>query len=659
MGSATPSTQLLTGSSIGSSCTFKNAVPTTTAAGSGTLSITAEVIFDPIGTVTVGGQTFDVQGNDVKATAISTCTPSGDPENAIENPGKPVSINYKPSTGALTWSINPTYKDNVKPGSTTKIDQFANEHFILTLKRGSTVVEKEIHFDTVSTASNDIKTTRSGNNFSATYKTATALTPGSYTIELLNERSMGSGDNLTGTYSFTVTDDTKPTTVKGALEKLLDNGFTSSSTAKDIRATILDTVSGSTTAAKLKKLSESLQDDSSTARSLVELVQDVEKKFLTAKKITVSRKSDSKLGTSIASVTGLGLNTASGSQITIEAASASRSYDTPSGARASALFSLTVSGLSNNKSMDFPVQVAMKLPDSFNSTNAVYVLHYTSSTSSEKLDAYIRNGNVIFTTTSFSDFALVQENPNGYAVTISSTSNGAVTSDKKEAAKGNTVTLTIQPATGYTLAALAVTDKNGRSVTATKQNDSQYAFIMPDADVTVQAAFIASSTDTFSDVPSTNTFYKEISWAARKGIMNGTGGGLFSPKGRVTRQQLWMVLGRMAGANPADMAAARTWAINNGISDGTGATNSVSRQQLVTMLYRYAVKRNLNVSGSVDIGAYPDNGSVSSYAKDAMAWAVGNGIVSGTSDGRLNPTGTANRGQFAAFLYRFNQKTGA
>lgn len=658
VGTGSPLKKTLTGSAIGSDCVFENAVP----AGGSSIPVTVEVVFDCVkDTVEVGGNSYVVQGNDVRVTTKSECKPSADPETAVENPGKPLDLSYNPSTGALSWSISPAYKDDVKPGSTTKIDQFSNEHFLLTLRQGSKVIEERIHFDTTisGTTSSEIKAARKQNSFSAVYKPAKALTAGvTYTIELLNERSMGSGENLTGTCTFTVADSASPTTVKGALEKLLKDGFTSSSTAKDIRTAVLSTVSGSSTSAKLKNLTAALQDSSSSGLDLVDLVRETEQDFLKAAGIAVNRKNAPRLETSITSVTGLGLNTAKGREISIEAAEAAKSYDTPSGALACVFFSLNVSGLSDNKNMDFPVQVSMKLPDSFNGKDKVYVLHYDSAGKSEKLDAYILSNRVVFTTTAFSDFALVQENANGYKVTIASTANGTVSADKKEAVQGAAVTLTLQPASGYSLAALVVTGKDGKTVAASKKSDTQYTFLMPAADVSVQAVFMKSDVSGFTDVPADHTFYREISWAAQKEIMNGTGNSQFSPGRTVSRQQLWMVLARMSGTRPANMAEARTWAINNGISDGSNPAGPVSRQQLVTMLYRYAVKQNITLSGSKDISTYADAAAVSGYARDAIAWAVGNGIVSGTSDNRLNPQGSATRAHFAAFLYRFGQKTG-
>ena len=174
-----------------------------------------------------------------------------------------------------------------------------------------------------------------------------------------------------------------------------------------------------------------------------------------------------------------------------------------------------------------------------------------------------------------------------------------------------------------------------------------------DTDPSGEAGLIPEAIPSFTDVDPSFWAYKEISWAAGKGIMQGYGNGVFSPDRMVTRQQLWMVLGRLNGTYPANMAEARTWAVANGVSDGSNPTNTMTRQQMITMLYRYAQLKGYAVTGGKSISGFPDAGSVASYAREAMAWGVGNGIVGGTSAGLLNPTGTASRAHFAVFLYRF------
>lgn len=161
----------------------------------------------------------------------------------------------------------------------------------------------------------------------------------------------------------------------------------------------------------------------------------------------------------------------------------------------------------------------------------------------------------------------------------------------------------------------------------------------------------------FTDVPDGHTFQKDIMWVYYRGIMKGTGTTTFSPASSTNRQQLWMVLGRLNGSDPADMATARAWAINTGVSDGSKATGSLTRQQMVTMLYRWAQSKGYTGVTTGSIAGYNDASSVAAYARDAMTWAVGNGIISGSGN-NLMPNGTATRGQFAAILHRFCEKFG-
>ena len=160
----------------------------------------------------------------------------------------------------------------------------------------------------------------------------------------------------------------------------------------------------------------------------------------------------------------------------------------------------------------------------------------------------------------------------------------------------------------------------------------------------------------YDDVPADHWACEEIEWAADQGYMRGTSASAFTPGGTVSRQQIWMVLARMSGADPANMSQAKEWAVANGISDGSAPGAPVTRQQLAAMLYRYAVARGMAaVTLEEHLSGYPDGAAVSSYAVQAMNWAVGRGIISGMSDGTLNPGGLSNRAQLAVILYRFHQ----
>lgn len=243
-----------------------------------------------------------------------------------------------------------------------------------------------------------------------------------------------------------------------------------------------------------------------------------------------------------------------------------------------------------------------------------------------------------------------------YAVSTDSAKNGSVTVSPKNASKGTTVTITVKPDAGYELDDLTVTDKNGDTVKLTKKSDTKYTFTMPASKVEIEAAFVQVEEEvknTFTDVPGSYWAGDAIAWASENGYMNGNTAVTFNPEGNVSRQQLWMILARLSGYSPATMAEAKSWAVDNGISDGTIPGGAVTRQQLVTILYRYAARMGYKVSGSADLTQFPDHGSVASYAEDAMSWSVANSIVGGTTQGTLNPSGTATRAQFAVILFRF------
>ena len=158
----------------------------------------------------------------------------------------------------------------------------------------------------------------------------------------------------------------------------------------------------------------------------------------------------------------------------------------------------------------------------------------------------------------------------------------------------------------------------------------------------------------FTDVPEDYWAYSEIAWAYQNGYMSGTSAVSFNPGGTVSRQQVWMILARMAGADPADMAAAKAWAVESGISDGTNPGGAVTRQQLAVLLYRYAVQNGMAAVTTQELlSSFPDAATVADYAVQALNWAVGRGIIGGTTQGTLNPAGTATRAQLAVMLYRW------
>lgn len=243
-----------------------------------------------------------------------------------------------------------------------------------------------------------------------------------------------------------------------------------------------------------------------------------------------------------------------------------------------------------------------------------------------------------------------------YPVTVSGgIRNGHVSVSPARAAAGTTVTLTVKPDQGYELDTLRVVDRDGNEVRV-RGDGSVYTFSMPRSAVTVSAVFkeaAAAAAHPFRDVDSSHWAAEAITWAYENGYMNGNSATTFNPQGTITRQQLWMILARLSGADPANFAEARAWAVNNGVSDGSSPAANMSRQQMVTFLHRYASMRGYRLTGSADLTAFPDHASVAGYAVEPLSWSVANSIVSGTANGTLNPGGTATRAQFAVILQRF------
>ena len=242
-------------------------------------------------------------------------------------------------------------------------------------------------------------------------------------------------------------------------------------------------------------------------------------------------------------------------------------------------------------------------------------------------------------------------------VSASTASNGKVSLDKSTAKKGDTVTVTVTPDAGYQLDKLTITDAKGKIVDVTKKSDGKYTFTMPEGKVTVTPTFskiedTKPSKNGFDDVASSDWFAEAVKYVADKGLMSGTGSDKFAPSATTTRAMLMTVLARYAGEDTTGGATwyekGMNWAKAKGVSDGTNPNANITREQLVTMMYRYA--GSPKADGKLD--SFSDAASVSTYAADAMQWAVANGIVNG-SNGKLNPQDNATRAEVAAILMRF------
>lgn len=162
----------------------------------------------------------------------------------------------------------------------------------------------------------------------------------------------------------------------------------------------------------------------------------------------------------------------------------------------------------------------------------------------------------------------------------------------------------------------------------------------------------------FTDVASGSWYYDGVKYACDNGLMNGTSANEFNPNANTTRSMIVTILARMEGVNTSGgatwYAAGRAWAMGAGISDGTNMTGKITREQLAAMLYRYAKMKGYDVSASASLSGYTDASSVSGWAKEAMQWAVGSGLIQG-SNNALTPQANASRAQIATILMRFAQ----
>ena len=256
-----------------------------------------------------------------------------------------------------------------------------------------------------------------------------------------------------------------------------------------------------------------------------------------------------------------------------------------------------------------------------------------------------------------------------YVSTPSKTENGTVTVSPRYADKGDTVTVTVKPDSGYVLDDLTVTDKNGNKLTLTDKGNGKYTFTMPSGRVEVKASFTKEAeTSPFADVATDAYYYEAVKWAVKNGITTGVGDNLFAPGQPCTRAQIVTFLWRAAGSpEPKGTAAGMTdvvtgsyyekavaWAIENGVTTGTTATTfspdaTCTRAQAVTFLARAL---NAKAASAAEFSDVPTD----SYFADAVAWAAANGVTEGVGNGLFAPDNDCTRGQIVTFLYRAYNK---
>ena len=238
-------------------------------------------------------------------------------------------------------------------------------------------------------------------------------------------------------------------------------------------------------------------------------------------------------------------------------------------------------------------------------------------------------------------------NAETYAVNIAASEHGKVSANLSNASAGSVITLTATPDEGYELLSISVRDADGKPVALDGMK-----FTMPESSVTVTAVFGQGGLP-FVDVSVNAWYYESVKAAYEAGLMNGVTDTEFAPNAPLTRAMIWTILARASGVETEGgatwYAKAQEWAVTKGVSDGEDPMGNVTREQLVTMLWR------LNGSEVMTgyIGNYIDTGDISEWANNAMLWAVQNGIIEGDENMALAPKADTTRAQAATFFVRY------
>lgn len=260
-----------------------------------------------------------------------------------------------------------------------------------------------------------------------------------------------------------------------------------------------------------------------------------------------------------------------------------------------------------------------------------------------------------------------------YAVTVpDKTENGSLSVTPKNAKRGSNVTITATPDKGCEVDEIVAKDAKGNKLTLKDNGDGTYTFTMPASKVTVTAAFAEKKAEPivpeklFADVSAEEYYYEAVKWASENGVTGGIGENLFGAKLPCTRAQIVTFQWRAAGSpEPKGMsgfvdvsadayyAKAVAWAVEQGIVSGTSAT-TFSPDAVCTRAQSVAFLYRA-FGEKVNKAAGFSDVSADAYYADAVAWAVENGVASGIGGGLFAPDQDCARGQIVAFLYRAYQ----
>lgn len=275
--------------------------------------------------------------------------------------------------------------------------------------------------------------------------------------------------------------------------------------------------------------------------------------------------------------------------------------------------------------------------------------------------------------------------PVEHGVVVADCEHGKLAAEPAKAAEGVSVTVTVTPDEGYKLETLTVTDANGAKLELTDKGDGRFEFSMPDCDVSVGAAFVPLRPDyasctggtdcpvsAFPDADPTEWYHDGIHFCLDNGMIGGYDNGLMGPHDSLSRAMMVRILFNYEGHPEVSESAAFddvpdgtwytdavNWAAKNGVVEGYGdgrygPADPITREQLATILYRYAQAKGFDTSvgEETNVLSYSDVGEISEFAMPAMQWACGSGVVEGY-DGALRPQGGATRAEAATMLMRF------
>ena len=270
-----------------------------------------------------------------------------------------------------------------------------------------------------------------------------------------------------------------------------------------------------------------------------------------------------------------------------------------------------------------------------------------------------------------------------YRPDIEDTENGSVSVTPRNPERGDTVTITPDPDPGYEVDEVIVTDRDGDEVEVTERRDGTYTFTQPTGRVTIEVAFREIPEpeqpweNPFHDVDEDAWYAEAVQYVQENGLMAGTSSATFEPHATTSRSMIVTILYRLAGSPDisnenlgypyADVDAgswygaavywARLTGIAGGYGDGSfGPADTITREQLAIMLYRFAQTQGYDVTASADLSGYTDAGEISSYAAHALSWASAEGIINGTSGTTLAPQGQATRAQIAVIMMQFCER---